>query len=102
MEEVAQAVPLLAPAGGTPPVINTEAALTDAINELNGGTGPFAVDAERASGFRYSARAYLIQIKRRGGGLHLIDPILFGPGHPLLAKLNNLLNTDAGDGVAGA
>lgn len=94
MEEEIQAVPLLAPAGGTPPVINTEAALTGAINELSGGTGPFAVDAERASGFRYSARAYLIQIKRRGGGLYLIDPIPFGPGHPLLAQLNNLLNTD--------
>ena len=94
MEETIQAVPLLAPAGGTPPIINTETALADAINELNGGTGPFAVDAERASGFRYSARAYLIQIKRRGGGLHLIDPIPFGPGHSLLAQLNELLNTD--------
>lgn len=94
MEEEIQAVPLLAPGGGTPPVIDTEAALTGAINELNEGTGPFAVDAERASGFRYSARAYLIQIKRRGGGLHLIDPIPFGPGHPLLAQLNELLNTD--------
>ena len=94
MEGTIQAVPLLAPASGTPPIINTETALADAINELNGGTGPFAVDAERASGFRYSARAYLIQIKRRGGGLHLIDPIPFGPGHSLLAQLNELLNTD--------
>lgn len=93
MDEVLQTVPLLAPAGGTPPVINTQAALADAINELSRGTGPFAVDAERASGFRYSARAYLIQIKRKGGGLHLIDPIPFGPGHPLLAQLNELLNT---------
>jgi ribonuclease D len=37
--------------------------------------GPIAIDAERASGFRYSPRAYLIQIFRRNGGLHLIDPI---------------------------
>jgi ribonuclease D len=42
---------------------------------LAAGTGPIAVDAERASGYRYSQRAYLIQIYRRGGGLHLIDPI---------------------------
>ena len=89
-----QAVPLLIPTGGTPPLINTEVALEGAINELRMGTGPFALDAERASGFRYSARAYLIQIKRKGGGLHVIDPIPFGLGNPLIAKLNNLLNTD--------
>jgi len=93
MEEVTQAVPLLTPSSGTPPVIATEAGLTSAISELKAGTGPFAVDAERASGFRYSARAYLIQIKRHGGGLHLIDPIPFGPGHALFAELNELLNT---------
>ena len=93
MEEITQAVPLLTPSGGTPPVIASEAALKSAIAELKAGTGPFAVDAERASGFRYSARAYLIQIKRHGGGLHLIDPIPFGPGHALFAELNELLNT---------
>ncbi len=93
MEEITQAVPLLTPSGGTPPVIATEAALKSAIAELKAGTGPFAIDAERASGFRYSARAYLIQIKRHGGGLHLIDPIPFGPGHALFAELNELLNT---------
>ena len=52
------------------------------------------MDAERASGFRYSARAYLIQIKRTDGGLHLIDPIAFGPGHQLFSQLNALLNSD--------
>ena len=61
---------------------------------MSQGSGPFAVDAERASGFRYSARAYLIQIKRKDGGLHLIDPIPFGPGYQLFADLNALLNTD--------
>lgn len=94
MEDVEQAVPLLSPAAGTPDVIDTESALRDAISELSVGTGPFAVDAERASGFRYSARAYLIQIKRNKGGLHLIDPIPFGLAHPLIAQLNDLLNTD--------
>lgn len=94
MEDLNQAVPLLSPAGGTPAVIETEAALEAAIKELSLGTGPFAVDAERASGFRYSARAYLIQIKRNRGGLHLIDPIAFGPHHRLLLELNSLLNSD--------
>jgi len=94
MNEEIVAVPLLAPAGGTPEVIDTEVGLIKAIKELSSGTGAFAVDAERASGFRYSARAYLIQIKRKGGGLHLIDPIPFGVNHPLILKLNDLLNTD--------
>ncbi|MBM3722152.1 MAG: ribonuclease D [Actinobacteria bacterium] len=66
---------LSAPAGGTPSVIETQVALRDAIEQLAAGDGPVAIDAERASGFRYSARAYLIQLFRRGGGLHLIDPI---------------------------
>ena len=88
------AVPLLQPANGTPDVIDTESAFQDALKKLGQGSGPFAVDAERASGFRYSARAYLIQIKRLDGGLHLIDPIPFGPGHRLFVELNQLLNTD--------
>ncbi len=94
MDDAITAVPLLTPAAGTPELIDTEAGFESAIAELAAGSGPFAVDAERASGFRYSARAYLIQIKRNGGGLHLIDPIPFGPGHVLMKKLNDLLNTD--------
>lgn len=94
MSEEVVAVPLLQPAEGTPDVIDTEDAFRDALALLSQGSGPFAVDAERASGFRYSARAYLIQIKRSNGGLHLIDPIPFGPGHRLFIELNNLLNTD--------
>ena len=94
MTEENLAVPLLQPAQGTPPVIDTEAKFKDALAQLSQGHGPFAVDAERASGFRYSARAYLIQVKRNSGGLHLIDPIPFGPGHELFAQLNSLMNTD--------
>ena len=94
MSEEIVAVPLLEPAEGTPGVIDTESAFESALKQLSHGSGPFAVDAERASGFRYSARAYLIQIKRKDGGLHLIDPIPFGPGHQLFQQLNQLLNTD--------
>lgn len=93
-DEVTTATPLLAPAAGTPAVIETEASFKLALAELAKGTGPFAVDAERASGYKYSARAYLIQIKRNSGGLHLIDPIPFGPDHQLFIELNELLNTD--------
>jgi len=91
---VTTATPLLAPAAGTPAVIQTEESFKSALVELARGAGPFAVDAERASGYKYSARAYLIQIKRNSGGLHLIDPIAFGPGHQLFNELNDLLNTD--------
>jgi ribonuclease D len=94
MSEEIVAVPLLQPSAGTPEIIATEEAFKQALAQLAKGSGPFAVDAERASGFRYSARAYLIQIKRTDGGLHLIDPIPFGPGHKLFIDLNNLLNTD--------
>jgi ribonuclease D len=94
MSDEIVAIPLLQPSAGTPEIIETEQAFKTALDQLAQGAGPFAVDAERASGFRYSARAYLIQIKRIDGGLHLIDPIPFGPGHQLFSELNNLLNTD--------
>jgi ribonuclease D len=94
MSEEIVAIPLLQPSVGTPEIIDTEESFREAIEQLSKGSGPFAVDAERASGFRYSARAYLIQIKRIDGGLHLIDPIPFGPGHQLFSDLNDLLNTD--------
>jgi ribonuclease D len=94
MSEENLVVPLLQPGQGTPPVIDTASKFQDALAQLSQGYGPFAVDAERASGFRYSARAYLIQIKRNDGGLHLIDPIPFGPGHELFTQLNSLMNTD--------
>jgi len=88
------AIPLIAPAHGVPAVVDTEEKFITALHDLENGSGPFAVDAERASGYKYSSRAYLIQIKRTDGGLHLIDPIPFGPGHVLFSRLNELLNTD--------
>jgi ribonuclease D len=67
--------PLLSPRHGTPEVVATESEYEKVISALLKGEGPIAIDAERASGYRYSQRAYLIQIFRKGGGLHLIDPI---------------------------
>jgi ribonuclease D len=49
-----------------------------AVESLRAGHGPVAVDAERASGYRYSQRAYLIQVFRRGSGVFLFDPIAIG------------------------
>ncbi|ALJ20426.1 ribonuclease D [Microbacterium sp. No. 7] len=50
----------------------------EAAEALASGTGPVAVDVERASGFRYSQRAYLIQLYRRGSGVFLLDPPAIG------------------------
>jgi ribonuclease D len=47
------------------------------VASLKGGTGPVAIDAERASGYRYSARAYLVQLRREGSGSALVDPVPF-------------------------
>jgi ribonuclease D len=70
--------PLLRPADGVPDLSTTTDQIKSAATQLAGGHGPFAVDAERASGFRYSNRAYLIQIRRAGAGTVLIDPVSHG------------------------
>ncbi|MGY4929331.1 HRDC domain-containing protein [Streptomyces sp. 900105755] len=68
-------VPLLAPREGVPPVVVDEAALAGVIAAFAAGSGPVAVDAERASGYRYGQRAYLVQLRREGAGTALIDPV---------------------------
>lgn len=70
--------PLLRPADGVPDLSVSATEIKAAAERLAGGRGPFAVDAERASGFRYSNRAYLIQIRRAGAGTVLIDPVSHG------------------------
>lgn len=67
--------PLLTLRDGLPTVIENDRDLARACDALADGTGPTAIDAERASGYRYSARAYLIQVRREGAGSFLIDPI---------------------------
>jgi ribonuclease D len=69
--------PLLELREGLPPVIDSGAALTTTIDAFASGSGPVAVDAERASGYRYSARAYLVQLRREGAGTALVDPLPF-------------------------
>lgn len=67
--------PLIRPADGVPELTATNDEIEAAAELLASGHGPFAVDAERASGFRYSSRAYLIQIRRAGAGTVLVDPV---------------------------
>ncbi|MGV9797192.1 HRDC domain-containing protein [Mycobacterium sp. NPDC003449] len=91
----AEVTPLLAPADGVPELCVTAEQISSAATFLDRGSGPFAIDAERASGFRYSNRAYLIQIRRAGAGTTLIDPVNHG-GSPIdtLAPVSATLAAD--------
>jgi ribonuclease D len=71
-------LPLLELRDGLSEVVDADAALQKVVEAFRAGTGPVAVDAERASGYRYSHRAYLVQLRREGSGSALIDPIPFG------------------------
>jgi ribonuclease D len=69
-------VPVLRePRDGVPEPLTDSGRLTALIDALGSGSGPVALDAERASGYRYSQRAYLVQLRRTGAGTALIDPI---------------------------
>ncbi|MET8244060.1 ribonuclease D [Streptomyces sp. NPDC005202] len=68
-------IPLLEPREGIPPVIADEDSLAEVVAAFAAGSGPVAVDAERASGYRYGQRAYLVQLRREGAGTALIDPV---------------------------
>jgi ribonuclease D len=72
---------------GTHRVIDTRDGYLAAIALLAAGTGPIGIDAERASGFTYSQRAYLIQIFRRDAGTFLFDPPPIGD----FSELNDAL-----------
>lgn len=81
-------IPLLEPAEGVPDVVQTPAALAETIERFAAASGPVAVDAERASGYRYGQRTYLVQIRRTGAGTALIDPIAL----PDLAALSEAIS----------
>ncbi|MFF8277184.1 ribonuclease D [Streptomyces lateritius] len=80
-------IPLLEPREGIPPVVASDDALRDVIAAFAAGRGPVAVDAERASGYRYGQRAYLVQLRREGAGTALVDPV----GCPDLSGLGEAL-----------
>jgi len=94
-EDEPEATPLLAPRDGVPELAVSAEEIKSAAELLASGSGPFAVDAERASGFRYSNRAYLVQIRRAGAGTVLIDPVNHG-GDPVttLAPIADVLAGD--------
>lgn len=82
--------PALAPVellDGLPAVVADDDALAVAAQALSRGDGPVAVDAERASGFKYGQRAYLLQFYRRGSGTWLVDPTAFASLAPIASAL---------------
>lgn len=74
-DEAPAVVALTEPAEGVPPVVETPEQLARVVALFEAGTGPVAVDAERASGYRYGQRTYLVQLRREGAGTALIDPV---------------------------
>lgn len=94
-DEVAE-LPLLAkPRVQDVRLVDTAGQLFETISILQELAGPFALDAERASGFKYSQRAYLIQVHRQGSPIFLIDPISIIQEDPeAMKKLADLLSTD--------
>lgn len=96
-EQPAQELPLLAAPRAEVFLVETVEELEEAVSTLAAGTGPFAVDAERASGFKYSQRAYLIQVYRAGSPIYLIDPAAIAPAaDPApFAALARVMETDA-------
>jgi ribonuclease D len=73
--DVAEPRLLEAPRDGVPDVIESGNGLAAAAKALAAGSGPVAVDAERASGYRYGQRAFLVQLRREGSGTVLVDPV---------------------------
>jgi ribonuclease D len=86
-EPEAPPAPLLELRDGLPDLVTTPDRLVEISTAIAAGSGPVAIDAERASGYRYSARAYLIQLRRVGAGTALVDPIAFDDLEPLRKAL---------------
>ncbi|MCT1459027.1 HRDC domain-containing protein [Aestuariimicrobium sp. p3-SID1156] len=76
-DEVAELPVLNTLMDGMPPVAADADALAEATRSLAQGSGPIAVDTERAQGFRYGSEAWLLQFRRSGSGTHLVDPAPF-------------------------
>ncbi|MCA1823816.1 MAG: ribonuclease D, partial [Frankia sp.] len=77
-EIVPPPLPSLELSATAPDPVATPDALRATIAALRAGTGPVAIDAERASGYRYGQRCYLVQLRREGAGTFLVDPVPFG------------------------
>jgi len=87
------AVPLTQPRDGVPTPLTTPDELAAAVAALAASDGerlPIAIDAERASGYRYGQRAYLVQLRREDVGTMLFDPVFL----PDLSSLGAVIADD--------
>ena len=77
MSDVRDAEPRLLkePRGGVPDVTSTLDGYHRVCDAMAEATGSLAADAERASGFRYGHEDWLVQFKREGAGIALLDPV---------------------------
>lgn len=80
---------LAVPADGIPEVIADERDLQRAADAVAAAHGPVAIDAERAAGFRYGNRAYLVQLRREGAGTFLLDPAALPDLSPMQAAIGD-------------
>ncbi|GAA1489655.1 HRDC domain-containing protein [Brachybacterium sacelli] len=88
MTESAPVTDLTSPRSGLVPVIDRiQPLLAWCEAAASAPQEPVAVDAERASSYRYSSRAYLVQLRTEAAGTALIDPLAF----TLPARLLDLL-----------
>lgn len=95
-----ESVPLSAPRDGVPDVLADDAGIRAGADRIASGAGPVAVDAERASGYRYGQRAYLVQLRREGAGTLLVDPAAgadLGPLAGVLATVPWILHAASQD-----
>ncbi|MFC0266108.1 HRDC domain-containing protein [Alloscardovia macacae] len=72
-ESIADIRLLAEPAGGVPDVVETRQQFDTFIHHYEASDGPVAADAERASGYRYGHRDFLVQLKREGAPIALLD-----------------------------
>ena len=94
IEEAVELFPLHRPRFELAPLVTTADQFEMAIAELSQGSGALAVDAERASGYRYFANAYLFQFYRRGSRIFLVDPTTLRDEERLIQEFNQRLGGD--------
>ena len=68
-------LPLLQTPRANVQFITNQSELAGVVAALSSSKGSIAIDAERASGFKYSQRAYLVQLRAAETEIFLIDPV---------------------------
>jgi ribonuclease D len=73
-------------------IVDTVEKLNELIAAVERTKDPIAIDAERASGFRYGQKAYLIQVAIKDDCIYLLDPTIAYPESDL-QHLQQTLNS---------